>query len=120
MALQKITEVQVISSLESSDNPTLYVETDGAFRRVTYAQIRALILEGLLAEFDSTANYAAGEYCLYQGTAYVFTDDHAAGAWTGTDAAQAVIGNDIAGTKTAMDGLGLSIVDGALCATYNE
>lgn len=120
MALQKITEVQVISSLSSADNPTMYVEAAGAFRRTTYAQIRALLLEGLLAKFDSSASYAAGDYCLYQGAAYVFTAAHAAGAWTGTDVEQANIGIDISETKGAMDDLGLSIVDGVLCATYNE
>ena len=36
--------------------------------------------------FDTTAAYAAGAYCNYNGQLYQFDDAHAAGGWIGTDA----------------------------------
>lgn len=37
-------------------------------------------------EFSTTEDYSAGDVVNYNGKLYKFTEDHAAGAWTGTDA----------------------------------
>lgn len=37
-------------------------------------------------EFDEGSTYSAGDVVSYNGLLYKFTTDHAAGAWTGTDA----------------------------------
>lgn len=44
----------------------------------TYAQN---VANSIAPEFDPTRNYVVGESCTYEGTAYIFTSDHPAGAW---------------------------------------
>lgn len=37
---------------------------------------------GIIADdFDDTASYSAGDYCLYEGLLYKFNDDKSAGSW---------------------------------------
>jgi len=42
----------------------------------------------LAPQFSSSTSYSAGDYVVKSGALYKFTEDHAAGAWTGTDAEQ--------------------------------
>lgn len=51
--------------------------------------------------FDATTAYTAGDYVLYNSDLYRFTADHAAGAWTGTDATAVKIGGEIGETRSA-------------------
>lgn len=44
--------------------------------------------------FSSSTAYAVGDYVYYNGVLYRFIADHAAGAWDGSDAVAAVIGDD--------------------------
>lgn len=55
----------------------------------------ASLMSGIAPQFNTTTNYAAGAYVYYSGTLYRFTADHAAGSWTGTDATQVDLGNDL-------------------------
>lgn len=57
----------------------------------------------LAEEFDATKAYSAGDYVWHSGTLYRFTADHAAGAWTGTDATACQLANDTADLKKALD-----------------
>lgn len=61
------------------------------------------LLNTIAPNFSTSAAYKAGEYVWNGGTLYRFTTDHAAGAWVGTDATAAVIGEDLAGLKNTID-----------------
>ena len=63
------------------------------------------LLATIAPTFSSSAAYTAGSYVWYSGTLYRFTADHAAGAWTGSDAAAAVIGADLTSLKSAFNHL---------------
>ena len=52
--------------------------------------------------FSASTAYSAGDYVWYNGKLYCFTADHAAGAWTGSDAAAAKLANDVADLKSAI------------------
>lgn len=53
------------------------------------------LLATIAPNFSASTAYSAGQYIWNSGTLYRFTVDHAAGAWTGTDAAAAVIGGEL-------------------------
>lgn len=55
----------------------------------------ASLMAGIAPTFDTTTAYPAGAYVYYNGTLYRFTTAHAAGSWTGTDATDVVLGNDV-------------------------
>ena len=57
----------------------------------------------MAAEFSASASYAAGDYCTYQGALYRFSAAHAAGAWTGTDAAVVSLAGDVSDLRSAFD-----------------
>ena len=118
---KKITEVSLAASLAPADNPTFYVEKGGVFRRVSLAQLEGCLNEGVTATpFSAETAYSAGEYVVYNGQLYCFTEAHAAGAWTGSDASACTMADEMANVKNALDGMGLSVVDGAVNITYEE
>lgn len=51
---------------------------------------------------DSTA-YSVGSIVTHDGDLYAFTSDHAAGAWTGTDATKITVGNEVSNLKSAIN-----------------
>lgn len=57
-----------------------FIDTDDI-----YAKIAAAV--NLVAPaFSATTGYSEGDYVIYGGSIWQFTDDHVAGAWVGTDA----------------------------------
>lgn len=77
--------------------------------------------------FSASTTYAAGDYVMHSGQLYRFTANHAAGAWTGSDAEAVTVGEELTGLKaesTALQedfgNIGLSVVDGKLSITYEE
>lgn len=62
----------------------------------------AAVPDMIAPTFSASAAYAAGDYVYYDGALYRFTADHAAGAWVGTDAEAAVIGEDVSELKSAI------------------
>lgn len=57
----------------------------------------------MIAEnFAATKDYAAGDYCYFNGTLKKFKTAHAAGAWIGTDAENAKLAHDVTDLKTAV------------------
>lgn len=52
--------------------------------------------------FSTSTAYQAGEYAWYEGQLYVFTADHAAGTWVGTDAALAGLGDGVHQLETSV------------------
>lgn len=59
----------------------------------------------LASDFSASTAYSAGDYVWQNGTLYEFTADHAAGAWTGTDATAAKVADDVSDLKSAFDGI---------------
>ena len=55
----------------------------------------ASLMAGIAPTFSASTNYTSGAYVYYNGTLYRFTSNHAAGSWTGTDAVQVVLSNEL-------------------------
>lgn len=55
----------------------------------------AALMAGIAPTFSNSTAYKAGAYVYYSGTLYRFTADHAAGTWTGSDAVQVALANDL-------------------------
>ena len=53
------------------------------------------LLQNEAHTFDTSADYAVGDYVLYNGRLYRFTAVHAAGAWTGEDAERVTIADEL-------------------------
>ena len=49
----------------------------------------------LAPQFSSSTSYSAGDYVVKNGALYKFTEDHAAGAWTGTDVEQTLTSEEL-------------------------
>ena len=45
--------------------------------------------------FSTSTTYAAGDYVIYSGQLYRFTANHAAGAWSGSDAEAVTVGEEL-------------------------
>lgn len=58
--------------------------------------------DAIAPTFSASTAYPAGAYVIYNGSLYRFTAAHAAGAWTGSDAVAAVLGNDVADLKATL------------------
>ena len=75
---------------------------------------------GVIADdFSPSQSYAIGDYTYYNGSLYRFTAAHSAGAWVGTDAQAVQLAEDVVDLKNTLSNLGLTVVDGKLCAVYN-
>lgn len=60
------------------------------------------LLHTLAPDFSASKAYSAGDYAWYNGVLYCFILNHTAGAWTGSDAVAAVVGNDLSAVKSAL------------------
>lgn len=65
----------------------------------------------LASDFSASVSYKKGDYVWKSGTLYEFTADHAAGAWTGSDATAAKVADDVANLKSAIDEVDVGLVD---------
>lgn len=82
------------------------------------AKTAANAVQDLIAEtFATNKAYSAGSYVYYNGSLYRFTSDHAAGAWTGTDATEVKLADDTTDLKNAIADLGY--FDGSTVAWKN-
>lgn len=70
------------------------------------------LLAAIAPTFSASAAYPAGAYVWQGGTLYRFTAAHAAGSWTGTDAAEAVVGNDVADLRSAITDMDVTSILG--------
>lgn len=61
------------------------------------------VLASIADEFSTDKSYTAGAYVWHNSKLYMFTADHAAGAWSGSDAAEAVISSEITGINSIID-----------------
>ena len=58
------------------------------------------VLASMAEEFNAEKAYTSGTYVWRNSTLYLFTSDHAAGTWTGTDAEEAVISDELTGLNS--------------------
>lgn len=70
------------------------------------------------SDFDSTASYTAGDYCIYEEKFYKFKNNHS-GAWATADVDEIKIAGELNSLKSGLTSLGLSVVNGRLCQTYS-
>ena len=61
------------------------------------------LMAAVAPTFSTDTAYPAGRYVWYDGKLYRFTAAHAAGAWTGTDAALAVLATNLTQMQEALD-----------------
>lgn len=52
--------------------------------------------------FSTTADYSSGDFVMYNGILYRFTESHPAGAWTGGDVSQVSIAGEVGELKSAL------------------
>ena len=65
--------------------------------------------------FSTSKAYAAGEFVTYtDGYVYEFTTAHAAGAWNTAHVSKVTIGENLTQLKSALESIGLTIVDGVM------
>lgn len=79
----------------ASNNAKYYSE-----QAATSATAAAAVGTNFAPTFSSSTAYSAGDYVMYNGTQYRFTANHAAGAWTGSDAVAEPISPVVADLKT--------------------
>lgn len=94
-------------------------------RKVPYSMLKETIqqagAENLAEEYDATKTYKVGDLCTYKGIMYECTtavttpEAFAEGKWAAVN-----MGGKLDEVKEELNGLGLSVVDGTLCATYEE
>lgn len=60
--------------------------------------------------FSTSTAYAVGDYCIYDGKLYRFTNEHPAGAWNATHATEAQLGPDLAALRSKLAEAALSNV----------
>jgi hypothetical protein len=61
------------------------------------------LLAAVAPTFSTSVAYSAGAYVWQGGKLYRFTAAHPAGTWTGTDAVDVALGNDVADLKSAIN-----------------
>lgn len=60
-------------------------------------------------DFSTEVAYSAGDMVYYNGSLYVFTADHAAGAWSSEDTQAVTISSELATLKSGLTSLTVSI-----------
>ena len=87
--------VRVIALDEEATEPEdgQYLLTDAADGTKKMQAVK--LLQNEAQTFDTSADYAVGDYVLYNGRLYRFTAVHAAGAWTGEDAERVTIADEL-------------------------
>ena len=76
------------------------------------------LLAAVAPTFSASTAYTAGAYVWHGGSLYRFTADHAAGSWTGTDAVQVSLADDLG--RQVSDLRSALITKEDLIGTYNK
>ena len=84
-----------------NDGQYLLTDSDSGSKKLQASKM----LANEAPAFDSTQAYSAGDYVRYDGGLYRFTADHAAGAWTGSDASAVTIGGELSDLKADLEHL---------------
>ena len=65
-------------------------------------------------DFSTESAYSAGDYVYHNGTLYVFTSNHAAGAWSTSDTQAVTVGGELADVKSGLNSHFRVITSGSL------
>ena len=84
----------------------------------TYALIDVDGRSMIAPTFTAEGSYNTGDHVIYGDNLYRFNSDHAAGAWTGTDASQVTVDSEIKRIETIIAG-GISYVGKTTTALYD-
>ena len=60
-------------------------------------------LAQIASEFSESNSYSIGDYCVYEGDLYRFTEEHESGAWSGEDVIMASVSDEMARIADAND-----------------
>ena len=73
------------------------------------------------SDFDATASYTAGDYCIYEGKFYRFKNNHS-GAWSAADVDEIKIAGELASIKSGLTNVQHSFIKRifVLSAQYAE
>ena len=77
------------------------------------------MVENLAEPFSATTPYSKGDYVVYNGILYIFTNDHAAGAWDVSDVQQTTAMDDIQDLRYNVDDYIVSQITPNLHDTLN-
>lgn len=69
--------------------------------------------DSIAEEFSTSKSYAVGDYVMHEGSLYIFTSAHAAGAWSSGDVSEAVLGEDVESLKSQINEFSGNIADTA-------
>lgn len=131
-AVQSLTEMNIFDKAVEQAEEAIDEAKTGALDDIGDAKDAALQeieqSTGNFADaFSASTTYAAGDYVIHSGQLYRFTANHAAGAWTGSDAEAVTVGDELTDLKAEtttlkedIANIGLSVVDGKLSITYQE
>jgi len=97
------------------DSVTLPIKKNGTKTNQNYVNNP----KSIAPQFSASTAYTVGQYVYYEKKLYQFKADHAAGAWNSAHVEEKTIGAEISALKQDFSKLGLSVVNGALCVTYN-
>lgn len=84
----------------TNGNTMTFTVTNGANGEITASSIASA--------FSSSNSYVKGTYVIYSGQLYMFTADHAAGGWTGTDAQAVKLADTVGDLKNTITALNKS------------
>lgn len=69
--------------------------------------------------FNTSTAYAKGDCVIKDAVLYRFKTAHSAGAWNSSEVDAINLSEEVTDLKQEFNQLGLSVVNGALCVTYN-
>ena len=84
------------------NNAKYYADDAAASASAAYSGSGLAAKDSIASDFSSSTAYTAGQYVYYNNTLYCFTADHAAGAWTGSDATAVTAGGQLTDLKNAL------------------
>ena len=85
------------------NNAKYYADDAAASASAAYSGSGLAAKNSIASDFSSSTAYTAGQYVYYNNTLYCFTADHAAGAWTGSDATAVTAGGQLTDLKNALN-----------------
>lgn len=101
------------------DLPQLLAMLDEMAQATEAAESAAAAVPAIIAPtFSPSTPYTAGRYVYHNGALYRFTDDHAAGAWIGSDATSVQLAPEVADLKSALAYKTDNVYGGPTTASY--
>lgn len=83
----------VIVNLGDSTTPNVKYDVIGSFVDVAALEAAIDAVQAMITDntFDTTTAYSTGEVVVHEGKLYIFTTDHAAGAWVASEVSETTV-----------------------------